>query len=194
MLPRSREHPCEGPAEPVFESHILFATHGSLGVVDLGATKTVIGSDLVVDLIQSLHPSIRNRLTRCPCHVTFRFGNHGTLKSIQALVVPLQDLLLKIAIVPGSTPFLISDTLLRAFHAAIDVERHAMWSKKFQFEVPLQLTNKELFLIDLNDLTKKPANAPSPNNPAETHMAEACPPKTCQASESGGFMNKNRIQ
>jgi hypothetical protein len=117
--------------EPISEDHVLFATHGSHGVVDLGATKTVIGSNHVAELINSLHPKIRNQLSRCPCQVTFRFGNHGTLKSEQALVVPLQGLKLKIAIVPGSTPFLNSNSLLRAFEAVIDVEKHVMWSKKF---------------------------------------------------------------
>ena len=35
------------------EDHMtLFATHSSLGVVDLGATKTVIGSQLVPGLLK----------------------------------------------------------------------------------------------------------------------------------------------
>ena len=163
--------------EPVAEEPALFATHGSLGVVDLGATKTVIGSDLVADLINNLHPNIRKKLSRCPCNVTFRFGNHGTLKSEQALVVPLPNLLLKVAIVPGGTPFLISNTLLRAFQAVIDVQKHVMWSKKFNREYPLQLTPKGLFLVDLNDLAETSANAAADRTPAETHLAEEAVPK-----------------
>jgi hypothetical protein len=77
--------------------------------------------------------------------VTFRFGNRGTLKSEQALVVPLPNLLLKVEIVPGGAPFLISNTQLRAFQAVIDVEKHGMWSKKLRREYPLQLTPKGLF-------------------------------------------------
>ena len=163
--------------EPISEDPVLFATHGSHGVVDLGATKTVIGSNHVAELIKSLHPKIRNQLSRCPCQVTFRFGNHGTLKSEQALVVPLQGLNLKIAIVPGSTPFLISNTLLRAFEAVIDVEKHVMWSKKFHQEYPLQLTSKGLFLIDLNVLAANTAH-PVSTKPAETHVAETNLPKS----------------
>lgn len=45
--------------EPLAEEHALFATHGSLGVVDFGATKTITGSDLVADLINHLHPNNR---------------------------------------------------------------------------------------------------------------------------------------
>ena len=95
------------------------------------------GGDLVAELISDLHPCIRKKLQRCPCHVTFRFGNHGTLKSEQALVVPLQDLLLKIAIVLGSTPFLLSNTLLRAMQAVIDVEKHVLLPKKISARVSI---------------------------------------------------------
>ena len=50
-----------------------FATHGTFGVVDLGATKTVIGSHLVQDLLNTLTPEIRAQVARCSCQVTFRF-------------------------------------------------------------------------------------------------------------------------
>jgi hypothetical protein len=96
----------DATSEPSYDAPAMFTTHSSLSVVDLGATKTVIGSNLVADVMNNLHPSSRKNLQRCPCHVTSRFGNHGTLQSEQALVVPLQDLLLKTAIVPGPTPFL----------------------------------------------------------------------------------------
>ena len=176
VMPRS-ENIGNAAAESLSDATAMFATHSSLGVVDLGATKTVIGSDLVAELISSLHPSIRKKLQRCPCHITFRFGNHGTLQSEQALVVPLHDLLLKIAIVPGSTPFLLSNTLLRAMQAVIDVEKHVLWSKKYQQEYPLKLTSKGLFLIDLNDLAATTASIPKGMPPAETHVADSVPPK-----------------
>ena len=183
--PRS-EVTCDTTSEPMSDASTMFATHSSLGVVDLGATKTVIGSNLVADLINNLHPNIRKNLQRCPCHVTFRFGNHGTLQSEQALVVPLQDLLLKIAIVPGSTPFLLSNTLLRAMHAVIDVERHVLWSKKYNQEYPLTLTPKALFLIDLNDLAANTAKTSEGGRPAETHLADSEPPKHASHQDSAG--------
>ena len=61
------------------EDIACFATYGCHGVVDLGATKTVIGSNLVRELIHNLHPDIQKSLKRCPCKVTFRFGNLGFL-------------------------------------------------------------------------------------------------------------------
>eukprot|EP00435_Cladocopium_sp_Y103_P007040 s2925_g2.t1 len=189
---RQNECACEVNREPIAEEPLLFETHSSLGVVDLGATKTVIGSNLVADLINNLRPEVRKKLSRCPCQITFRFGNHGTLQSQQALVAPLQDMLLKIAIVPGSTPFLISNTLIRAFQAVIDVERHVMWSKKYQCEYPLQLTSKGLFLIDLNDLAANTAK-PAAMTPAETHLADSSPPK--QATEQlQGVQGKGSLE
>ena len=107
-----------------------FATHGTYGVLDLGASKTVVGADSVSALIDGLDPSLRERLTRCPCDITFKFGNQGTLRSSQALVVPLGQLLLKVAIVPGNTPFLMSNTLMRVLQAEIDCAKH-------QFKSPM---------------------------------------------------------
>eukprot|EP00435_Cladocopium_sp_Y103_P012399 s2062_g3.t1 len=56
----------------VSEATICFATHGSHGILDLGASKTVIGSDHIAELIQSLSTDVRQRLSRCKCNITFR--------------------------------------------------------------------------------------------------------------------------
>ena len=139
----------------------------SFGVLDLGATKTVIGSSLVKDLMNNLQPHVREKLTRCPCKIAFRFGNHGVLESEQALVVPMFGYKLKIAIVPGSTPFLLSNTLLRTLGAVIDTQAQSLYLKKCGKTIPLQLTPKGLFLIDLNDLV--PAKGTIQQEIAETH-------------------------
>ena len=133
-----------------------FATHGSFGVVDMGATKTVIGSQKIGELLASLEPQVRQKVSRCPCDFTFRFGNHGVLQSRQALVIPIHGLLLKIAVVPGSTPFLLSNTLLRMLGAVIDTERKVLHATKINRDIPLILTSKGLFLLDLNELAHQP--------------------------------------
>jgi hypothetical protein len=53
------------------EQPICFATHDAFGVLDLGASKTVIGSNHVASLIRSLDENIRAKLSRCPCEITF---------------------------------------------------------------------------------------------------------------------------
>ena len=129
---------------------ILFATHGTHGILDSGASKTVIGSQHVAELIDGLDEVIRSKITRVKCAVTFKFGNEGTLQSTQALVLPIGPLKLKIAVVPGGTPFLVSNTLLRALRAIINYQTKTVSSPMLQHEIPLELTSKGLFLIDIN--------------------------------------------
>eukprot|EP00435_Cladocopium_sp_Y103_P057212 s976_g19.t1 len=161
-------------SNPPESAHACFATHGSFGVVDLGATKTVIGSHKVGELINSLEPHIRQQVSRCPCDITFRFGNHGVLHSRQALVVPIHGLLLKVAIVPGSTPFLLSNTLLRALGAVIDTEQKILKATKINRDIPLTLTSKGLFLLDLNDLASRPASHTITSSPATDIQTFLC--------------------
>ena len=73
------------PFEPEM---ILFSTHGTSGILDTGATKSVIGSKLLPAFIESLPTDVRKNLFRTKCKITFRFGNQGTLDSQQALVIP----------------------------------------------------------------------------------------------------------
>jgi len=137
-----------------------------MGVVDLGATKTVIGSNLVKDLLEGLTPAARKSVRRCPCPITFRFGNQGTLKSEHALAIPIHGLWLKIAVVPVSTPFLLSNTLLRAIGAVIDTSKKTIYAAKIGKTIPIQLTGKGSFLLDLNDLVDTTVS----KHAAETHQ------------------------
>ena len=170
----SLEAPRQASASPIWsESQVCFATHASYGILDLGASKTVIGSDCLPELIRSLDADTQKQLTRCPCHVTFRFGNEATLSSNQALVIPLGKLLLKVAIVPGGTPFLLSNTLMRVMEASIDCAKHTLSSKMFNKPVKLQLTPKGLFLIDINCLIQAAKdNQSSSRTPGAQTFAE----------------------
>ena len=134
------------------ENQICFATYGSMGVLDLGASKTVIGSDHVAEMLDGLSPQVRDKVTRSACQVTFRFGNQGTLQSKHAIIVPIGPLLLKVAIVPGGTPFLLSNSLMRALSAQIDCRSKTLHSPLLENPIRLSLTNKGLFLINLDEL------------------------------------------
>eukprot|EP00435_Cladocopium_sp_Y103_P035218 s2140_g9.t1 len=134
------------------EGDILFATHDTWGILDTGATKTVMGSDHVKDFLSHLHPSVKSQVKRSTSNVVFRFGNQGTLQASHALVVPVCGMRLKISIVKGATPFLISNTLLRALGALVDTSNHQLILPKFKAQISLQLTPKGLYLIDMNQL------------------------------------------
>ena len=80
-------------AESASESQtcdVNFATSGTLGVVDLGASQTVIGDAQVKDLVQNLPEEVQQQIQRTSCHLTFRFGNQQTLTSRHALLLCLE--------------------------------------------------------------------------------------------------------
>ena len=145
------------PTEP--EAQVCFATHGTMAILDSGASKTVVGSNQLSSLLQNFEPSLRSQLRRSPCSITFRFGNQGTLQSKEALIVPLGQLQLRIAIVPGDTPFLLSNTLLRALQAKVDCVGHVLESPLLVQPVRLQLSSKGLFMVDLNELATQACQA-----------------------------------
>ena len=182
------KHVGQAQASDVREATICFATHGSHGILDLGASKTVIGSNHVAELIQSLDVAVRQKLSRCTCNITFRFGNQGTLHSSQALVIPVGPLLLKVAIVPGGTPFLISNTLMRAIEARIDCASQTLSSHLLSSPIPLQLTAKGLFLIDVNQLITQSQSSKATGDPkrsrtcAETFVSDETNAKTAECS------------
>ena len=136
---------------PEVES-INFASRSTFGILDSGATKSVVGSDQLSSLLEGLHPEVRKRTRRCQCQITFRFGNQGTLDSQHAIVIPVGQLGLKIAIVPGQTPLLISNTLVRTLQSQIDTANHQLHSRHLTQPIKLHLSSKGLFLVDINDL------------------------------------------
>ena len=126
--------------------------HGPVGILDTGATKTVIGSQLLPAFMKALSPNLRQQISRSECKVTFRFGNQGTLQSSVAVVIPLGQLLLRVAIVPGGTPFLLSNTLVRRLKATIDTEHNQITSPYLSEAVPLTMTNRGLYFLNVDTL------------------------------------------
>ena len=137
------------------DDHVsLFASVGSVGVVDLGASQTVIGSDQVPQLLEQVPDWVRQKVKRKSCNLVFRFGNHQTLVSRQALLFPLDDQYFQVAVVPGNTPFLLSSAFLRGIKAVIDTDEGTMWSKVLGRNLVVTRSVKNLFLMDLNQLWK----------------------------------------
>ena len=74
---------------------------------------------------------------------------------------------------PGATPFLLSNTLLRAIQAVIDTGRQKLTSKVLGRDIPLQLTPAGLFLLDVNELCRQPpTNVSKGESPADRPMIE----------------------
>ena len=89
-----------------------------------------IGSEQVPELLSNLPETIRSRVRKAKRNSVFRFGNHQTLQSNLALMMPLQDGWLRMAIVKGRTPFLLSNHCLKkTLKAVIDTDLVTLWSK-----------------------------------------------------------------
>ena len=56
-------------------------TDGSYAVLDTGASRSVIGSELVPSLLKNLSAEVCARVKEVPSHVGFRFGNNQVLYS-----------------------------------------------------------------------------------------------------------------
>ena len=96
---------------------------------------------------------------------------------------------LKIAIVNGVTPFLVSNTLLRAIGAMINTCHHKLIIPKFQAQIPLELTNKELYLINMNQLFALTPVPRSTEIATETYVQE-----TLNRDQKGGYENQAKCQ
>ena len=95
-------------------------------MLDAGASRSVIGSDLVPSLLKDLPADVRSRIIEAPSHVGFRFGKNEILHSHSQLQVPLltgqRRIKLVIEVVPGSTPFLLSIRAMKSLGAQIDLQ------------------------------------------------------------------------
>ena len=87
------------------------------GIIDTGASKSVIGEKRVSDLLAILKHEHRSLVKWQKSETVFRFGNNGTLKSLGALYIPFGSKWLRIEVVQGWTPFLISNAFLSAVGA-----------------------------------------------------------------------------
>eukprot|EP00438_Fugacium_kawagutii_P010391 Skav220391 [mRNA] locus=scaffold639:189900:191999:+ [translate_table: standard] len=172
----------------------LFASAGTIGVVDLGASQTVIGSRQVPELLSNLPNHVRKMVKRTQCHLVFRFGNHQTLTSKHALMFPLRDAWFQVAVVTGNTPFLLSSNFLRStIQAVIDTEAGTIWSKALKKNLEVEITDKHLFLLDINQLWEPEIAAAadttepmSVERAADSHSPPVSPP--CQGITQSGPM------
>ena len=138
-------------SEPI---DILFASHGTVGIVDLGASQTVMVCHQQEEFLSQLPREIRDQVQYRPVTMSFRFGNNGTVTCDTAMLVPVGPIWLKIALVPSTTPFLISNNVFRQLHAVIHTAQQKVVFEKLGCEVPLKLSDRKLFVMDLCDMIR----------------------------------------
>ena len=133
-----------------------FASHGTCGVVDLGASQNVMGNNHLPAFLEQLSPEVRPKVKQGPCQLVFRFGNSATVQSSKALYVPIGRFWLRIALVPGSTPFLLSNSFCRSLQAVIDTDTHEIWFKNLGCKIKMIVSDRNLFLLNIADLVNPP--------------------------------------
>jgi len=147
---------------PQTPEQALFATSLTLGILDLGASQTVMGQHQLPEFLSHLPPQVRSLVHEKPVEMSFRFGNNSVVPCKRAIFVPIDKFWIKIAIVESKTPFLISNNVCRCLGAVIDTNNQSIWFRQLDCELPLQLSGKKLFLLDLCELAaKKPPRTPS---------------------------------
>ena len=156
---------------------VFFVSEGSLGIVDLGASLSVIGQTQFHDLCQHLPQSVLKSMKEAPCQVRFRFGNDSSVTGTRAIFFPVGAYWIKVVVVPSNTPFLIANSVFRALGAVIDTEDATIYFKKLQCRLPIELSERRLYRLDLAKLlTCCP--------PQITKVKAACPEQSaCTLSE-----------
>lgn len=91
------------------------------GIIDTGASKSVVGEKRAQGLLPTLKPSVREGARWKKSETVFKFGNNETLKSLGALYLPFGHRWLKVEVVKGWTPFLISNAFLHSLGADISI-------------------------------------------------------------------------
>ena len=131
---------------------VLVTTSGAEGVLDTGASRTVVGENRVQSLLSGIPSECRQKVRKAKSDVTFRFGNSGVLTAKHALLLPAQGgKWIRVEVVPGDTPLLISNRLLRDLDAVIYVRRGVL---KLQgaCDIPLRTDEKGLSIVDMSSL------------------------------------------
>ena len=170
------------PETPAIEQSVLFATHQTIGILDLGASQTVMGRYQVDEFLELLPESVRCRVFEQPVDMSFRFGNNSVVPCRVALMVPVDRFWIKIAVVDTRTPFLISNNVCRSLGAVIDTTNQTICFRELDCTMPLTLSGKKLFLLDFSELVS--LRHPRPTEPDKTPMLKAENVCACQPEES----------
>ena len=170
------------PETSAIEQSVLFATHQTIGILDLGASQTVMGRYQVDEFLELLPESVRCRVFEQPVDMSFRFGNNSVVPCRVALMVPVDRFWIKIAVVDTRTPFLISNNVCRSLGAVIDTTNQTICFRELNCTMPLTLSGKKLFLLDFSELVS--LRPPRPAESDKTPMLKAENVCSCLSEES----------
>eukprot|EP00435_Cladocopium_sp_Y103_P069145 s990_g32.t1 len=147
----------------------FFVAHGSSGIVDLGASMSVIGQKQFSELCQSLPKHVRDSMKEAPCTVSFRFGNNSMVTGKKAVFFPIGPFWMKVIVVPSNTPFLIANSVFRSLGAVIDTDANQVFFKRLDRSIPIVLTERKLYRLDMMDLLTASPHVPKEQDQPADH-------------------------
>ena len=126
-------------------------------IIDTGASRAVIGSDRLESLVMSC--GLQGKVKVAPSKVVFRFGNSGTLESTRAVFFRRKTGgWIRVEVVPGRTPFLLSNSVLKSLKAVVDVDGKVLWFKQFGQTIPLRSCRKNLMSVNFGKILEITGN------------------------------------
>eukprot|EP00435_Cladocopium_sp_Y103_P061648 s411_g23.t1 len=185
----------ENMAESVLSAEVVCP-----GIIDTGASKSVIGQRRVKSLIESLPLEIQPKVQWGKSDTVFRFGNNGTLKSVGALFIPFGSKWMRLEVVNGETPFLLSNAFLKATAADVSSRNSELVFHGQNCRVPLKVNSKGLFTVELAQVLAVFSRAAEKQQPesqcemitlAETKLEHAA---ACTAAATDDLMVTAAIQ
>ena len=168
--PSLNDHP-KKQSETEISVPILIATAEEAddeAIVDTGASRAIIGSERLKRLVKSFPVEVRKKVMKVPTSgVVFKFGNSGRLTSEFAVMLPrsAQKGWLRLEVVPGETPCLISNSILKSLRGVIDTECQTLMFKGSDCVIPLTTVRKNLMAAKVLDLLQ--------SAPHTTHILRA---------------------
>ena len=154
--PLSRSHAdSDLGSPPVNEETAQFVSQGAEGIVDLGASLSVIGESQFQELCNHLPLEFQKSMKTAPCDISFRFGNNSTVRGKKAVYLPLGQWWMKLIVVPSHTPFLIANSMFRTLGAIINTNKQEIYFQKLRCTVPMSLSDRRLFMLDLVELIRR---------------------------------------
>ena len=125
-------------------------------ILDTGASRSVIGDDVLPSLLKSLPPNVRGLIYETPSKVGFPFGNNQITHSFKQVRIPIlrprQRIWLIIEVVPNATPFLLSIQTMNSLGAQIDLSTNECYLSKLNRSLSLKESSNGLYLIDMKEL------------------------------------------
>ena len=123
------------------------------------ASRTVDGERRVKELLSGLPAECRKQARKIQSGVTFQFGNSGTLTSKFALILPAPgSTWIRIEVIPGETPLLISNRLPLDLDAVIHVKTGLITLGNGS-SIATRFDERGLSIIDMSSLCLAPAES-----------------------------------